>query len=772
MSEPGGRVEALSHAREVVRRGMAQAAAELAADGLPTPPLEGSLFRPLAGLAMVPVPARVSLGTAFWHGILAVQMVHEASLLHDDIMDGSELRRGAPTAFARDGLARALVAGDHLLTASYRAAVRTGSPRFLERFIYGVERTVAGERAQGRLMGEWLHEKHYREVVTAKSGELFGCVTGLSACVHGGVPEKEAYQVGRRLGRFYQMIDDFVDYCPGAASGKPPLQDFRQRKWTWVLAQVPGKSFPPEPEALLDLLFGPAGRRAPSVMRRCFNRLEVEARDLAAECARLVPGDDIVPALLECWLGVAGTALHGEEERRYARSTDGRFAVQMATPVPTECIGTAPARAADERIHALVRAGTVPADLVLAAREEEEAVAGEGALSPGRGSAAPSPRDAPDAVVPPAASSATARDAAVAVAHDSTTPVARDAGSAVARDGGTVGTGDARTAVTGDARTAVVREAMALGGPLRWMEYFGTNSRSFRFAARFFPEEPRQRVAGVYAFCRFTDDLVDRRPDLSVDVLEARLDAWEELARSAHEGVSTGVPLLDVVMADSADAGVPFRYAAELIEGVRMDLHPRSFETLDDLYRYTYRVASVVGCWLTELFGERSPWVLERAESLGHAMQITNILRDVGEDLLAGRLYLPLDRLREQGLDRDALESLQRERGAVPDDYRRLVEGLMRVADRHYDEAFRAIPSLPDFFQRPVAVAARVYQGIHDAIRRNEYDNLGRRAYTNLPAKLRLACGALFELRRARRTHARASVLTVSRCHAEEGAGA
>ena len=186
----------------------------------------------------------------------------------------------------------------------------------------------------------------------------------------------------------------------------------------------------------------------------------------------------------------------------------------------------------------------------------------------------------------------------------------------------------------------------------------------------------------------------------------------------------------------------PFGYAEELIEGMRMDVRGVEYGTVAELRLYTYRVASVVGLWMTELFGIRDPWLLDRAAALGHAMQLTNILRDVGEDLGEGRLYLPTAWLRATGLSRSDLEGMA-ETGRIEPAYAALVERLLRVAESEYDHAFPAIARLPGWYRRPVAVAADVYRGIHEGIRANGYDNLTQRAHTGLAAKIRLGAGAL-----------------------------
>jgi phytoene synthase len=133
---------------------------------------------------------------------------------------------------------------------------------------------------------------------------------------------------------------------------------------------------------------------------------------------------------------------------------------------------------------------------------------------------------------------------------------------------------------------------------------------------------------------------------------------------------------------------------------------------------------------------------------MGHAMQLTNILRDVGEDWRRGRLYLPLDLLARHGVESEEIHALS-ERGVVPDGWPEAMEELMGVADRHYRAAFQAIPLLPTWYRRPVAVAARVYRGIQDEIRRNGYDNGSLRAHTSFLGKLRLGWAGLRDLRRA-----------------------
>lgn len=282
--------------------------------------------------------------------------------------------------------------------------------------------------------------------------------------------------------------------------------------------------------------------------------------------------------------------------------------------------------------------------------------------------------------------------------------------------------------------------------PSQWKRYFAHHSRSFSFAAMLFPREQRMQIAAVYAYSRFTDDLVDGHEELTVEERRRLLALWQSMSRHAYKGGRTGIFLLDKVMGEMAQAGASFSHANELIEGVRMDLETLRYPDMRTLCLYAYRVASTIGLWLTELFGTQDRWMLARAAALGEAMQLTNILRDVGEDLGRNRIYLPQDRMDAHGVSEDLLFAIQA--GApVPDNYKALIEELLCDAEQRYEEAFVAIPGLPAFFQKPVVVAAYVYRGIHESIRQNDYDNFRFRARTNFWQKLGLAWRALSALR-------------------------
>ncbi|MEO5590220.1 MAG: squalene/phytoene synthase family protein [Gemmatimonadaceae bacterium] len=598
-------------ALDIVRRALRRTADEAAERGMPPIQLDGQLIRPMLAYAGA-ASERMNLPETFWKAALAVQLAHEASLVHDDVVDGAATRRGLPTIAARQGVGAALVHGDHLLTAAYRLAAETGSIEFVSLFARAVERTVAGEIAQARSIGRTLDWDEYRSISRGKAGELLGCALAIGAALaepalHKPAPAEARSDTGRQLGTLYQMLDDLLDYCPRTNTGKPALGDFAQRRWTWPLFEVADASFDDDVVDICKRLRRPSP--SGSALRRCLEKFELEAAAVSTQFLRTLTNPAIGQAIVDDW--------------------------------------TARARAA-------------------VALEEA--------------------------------------------------PISRPGAALVSR-------------------TRVGEDSIA---------YMSMNSKSFRFAARFFRQDDLQLVADVYAFCRVTDDLVDRPAGGDPAALLAE---WIDISRNAYDGRQSGIEFLDRAMAEMSSRGVPFTYASELAEGMSMDLRGETYDSLTDLRQYTHRVASVVGQWLTELAGVHDARVLDRAAALGHAMQLTNILRDVGEDTLAGRCYLPADMMRAHGVTHAELDQTCRSGAPISAGYAPLVEELLQAAERDYDLAFSAIPELPRSFQKPVAVAAHVYRGIHAQIRRQAYDNLRQRAVTSRRGKAVLAAQALWQLR-------------------------
>ncbi|WP_322618527.1 phytoene/squalene synthase family protein [Deinococcus terrestris] len=266
------------------------------------------------------------------------------------------------------------------------------------------------------------------------------------------------------------------------------------------------------------------------------------------------------------------------------------------------------------------------------------------------------------------------------------------------------------------------------------------HSKTFYLGSRFFGPEERAAVWAVYAACRTGDDVVDERRG---EAAERGLADWWARVQAAFAG-EPGHDPGDVALAWAAGRWpIPLSAFGELHQGLQMDLRGAEYHTLDDLLLYCRRVAGVVGFMIAPISGYRGgERTLHAALRLGQAMQLTNILRDVGEDLERGRVYLPATLMREFGVSRAALEA-----GEVTPEYRALMRHLSGLAREMYAEGRAGIPCLNGSARLAVQVAAHSYEGILDDLARADYDNFRRRAYVSGTRKLMLLPRAWWELR-------------------------
>lgn len=252
------------------------------------------------------------------------------------------------------------------------------------------------------------------------------------------------------------------------------------------------------------------------------------------------------------------------------------------------------------------------------------------------------------------------------------------------------------------------------------------HGRTFAFASYFLPPGPRNAISAAYAYCRHADDIVDRAPATGRATAAAALDAWEhELERPRH-------PVAVAFAAARDQYAIPEHAVHELLAGVRMDLEPRRFQTWDELRRYCYRVAGTVGLIAAPVFGCRDPLALGRAVDLGIAMQLTNILRDVGEDGRMGRLYLPLDELEQFGCDPDLIQA-GRPHGRFAD----LMRFQIDRAREFYARGLLGVSALSPAGQVTTLAAAHLYAKILTRIEAQDYDVFTRRASVPHHHKLR-----------------------------------
>jgi phytoene synthase len=246
------------------------------------------------------------------------------------------------------------------------------------------------------------------------------------------------------------------------------------------------------------------------------------------------------------------------------------------------------------------------------------------------------------------------------------------------------------------------------------------HSRTFYMASSLLPHEQRLAVRALYAFCRVTDDLADSGR-MNIRERQAALRRWEYQVMSDHPPLDQEVCL---AWADTqARFNVPRGYAKQLIDGVRRDLHQTRYKTFDELADYAYGVASTVGLMSMHIVGFQGEAALPYAIRLGVALQLTNILRDVGEDWRNGRCYLPQDELEAFGLCEDTLVDQ-----TVDDRWRAFMAFQIARNRQLYAESVAGIALLDRSGRFAISAAADLYQAILTDIEAHDYDVFSRRA--------------------------------------------
>ena len=266
-------------------------------------------------------------------------------------------------------------------------------------------------------------------------------------------------------------------------------------------------------------------------------------------------------------------------------------------------------------------------------------------------------------------------------------------------------------------------------------------AKTFYLGTLLMPETKRRAIWAIYAWCRRTDELVDGAQ--ACLTTPQTLDLWEKQLESVFAqdpGDNLDVALADTLQRFPMDIE-PFR---DMIAGQRMDLYRSRYETFEELNLYCYRVAGTVGLMSTAVMGVDTSqyaagWNRQQeiyvptseAIALGIANQLTNILRDVGEDAIRGRIYLPLEELALFNYTEQDLLN-----GVVDERWREFMQFQIQRARKFYTEAEKGIRFLAPDARWPVWAALMLYQQILDAIENNQYDVFGTRAYVPTPQKL------------------------------------
>lgn len=254
---------------------------------------------------------------------------------------------------------------------------------------------------------------------------------------------------------------------------------------------------------------------------------------------------------------------------------------------------------------------------------------------------------------------------------------------------------------------------------------------SFYYSFLFLPPERRRAITALYAFCREVDDTVDDCTDEAI--ARTKLGWWRTEIAAMLDGHPTH-PVSKALQPQLATYAIDGKNLLAIVDGMEMDLNQTRYLDFIGLQRYCWHVASVVGILSASIFGSTRPETLQYAEKLGLAFQLTNIIRDVGEDARKGRIYLPVSELQKFNVTAaDILNARHSEN----------FENLMRFqaerAQKTYDEAFALLPAADRRAQRPGLIMASIYRALLNEIERDGFHVLNQRISLTPIRKLWLA---------------------------------
>jgi phytoene synthase len=254
---------------------------------------------------------------------------------------------------------------------------------------------------------------------------------------------------------------------------------------------------------------------------------------------------------------------------------------------------------------------------------------------------------------------------------------------------------------------------------------------SFYYSFLFLPPERRRAITALYAFCREVDDTVDECTD--AQVARTKLVWWRKEIHAMQAGDPTH-PVTKALQPHLVPFSIDIKHLLAIVDGMEMDLDQTRYLDYPGLQRYCWHVASVVGILSASIFGSTQPETLQYAEKLGLAFQLTNIIRDVGEDARKGRIYLPVNELQQFKVTAaDILNARHSE------NFEKLMKFQADRAQAAYDEAFALLPRADRRAQRPGLIMAAIYRALLDEIERDGFNVLNQRISLTPIRKLWLA---------------------------------
>lgn len=236
---------------------------------------------------------------------------------------------------------------------------------------------------------------------------------------------------------------------------------------------------------------------------------------------------------------------------------------------------------------------------------------------------------------------------------------------------------------------------------------------SFYYSFLFLPKDKRLAITALYAFCREVDDIADAEMDNKIKLV--KLEWWRSEIESLFEG-SAHHPVTQALTSHIKKFNLDKKYFLEIIDGMEMDLQRVRFANFEELNLYCYRVAGVVGLLSASIFGFKDAQTLKYAKKLGLALQLTNIIRDIYEDSLRDRLYLPLDELEKFGVTEKQIFNREN-----TEQFNRFLRFQAERAHQCYQEAFDTLPLQDRYNQKTGIIMAAIYE---NTLNEMEDDNL------------------------------------------------
>ncbi len=254
---------------------------------------------------------------------------------------------------------------------------------------------------------------------------------------------------------------------------------------------------------------------------------------------------------------------------------------------------------------------------------------------------------------------------------------------------------------------------------------------SFYYSFLFLPPERRRAITALYAFCREVDDTVDECTD--AQVARTKLVWWRKEIHAMQAGNPTH-PVTKALQPHLVAYSIDIKHLLAIVDGMEMDLDQTRYLDYPGLQHYCWHVASVVGILSASIFGSTQPETLQYAEKLGLAFQLTNIIRDVGEDARKGRIYLPVNELQQFKVTAADILNVRHS-----ENFEKLMKFQADRAQAMYDEAFALLPRADRRAQRPGLIMAAIYRALLDEIERDGFHVLNQRISLTPIRKLWLA---------------------------------